>query len=458
MKKLLLVSTAIAGVALMSAPASAAVKLDLGGFFRGYGAYADNNEVGFSTTASTATTGAIASAAAASLHQFEFRRDSELHANGETTLDNGLTIGAHSEMKVANGSSAFTTDETYGYASGGWGRINLGVEDGAAYLLQIAAPSADSNIDGIRTNIAAKNASFTVANYGVGLLASDSANSYLANGTGAVVGLSGNAGYQQADYRATDRLTYLTPKFNGFQAGVSYAPKSGITSQTGAMSTDGGITDVIDLWEASARWDGEYQGFGLSVGGGYSDSSLGRTPVQADLANAGTNLGAAGGPIPLQADGLQTWNGGASVSFSGFTLGGDYVESGTKNMLGIGTSGDDNGDTVASVEYLDVTQTTYVVGLGYDNGPYHVGGSYLNSNTERDATTGVWVAAGGSNDPGASLKVDYTTEQYALGGGYTFGPGMTFRGAVAWGTNDNGLYNNLNNDFTQVTVGTDVQF
>src|ERR1700722_19026431 len=143
MKKLLLVSTAIAGVALLSSPASAALKMDLGGYFEGYGLYSDNNN----PTAD---------------HQrdFELRRDNEIFVNGESTLDNGLTIGAHTQLNIANtngtssttingtaansgsnvgnltfaqiaaGLSATTSaastqlvDETYLYASGGWGRV-----------------------------------------------------------------------------------------------------------------------------------------------------------------------------------------------------------------------------------------------------------------------------------------------------------------------------------------------
>lgn len=455
MKKLLLVSTAIAGVAMMSSPASAALKMDLGGFFRGYGAYADNNEVSFSTTLSAVTTGAVATVAAASRRTEEFRRDSEIHFNGEATLDNGLTVGAHSELKIAvDGTSAVTTDEVYGYASGGWGRVNLGEEDGAAYLLQVAAPSADANIDGMRVNISAMNPSFTVADFGVSSIAKNSANSFLANGTGAVKGLSGVSGYQHADYQHTDRLTFLSPKFNGFQAGVSYAPKPGVTSSMGVMSTDKDLSDTTNLWEAAARWDGEFQGFGLSAGAGYSHSGLENKPAIGDL--NGTNLGTAGATGSLQSEGLRTWNGGANVTFSGFSLGGSYRRANTENMLG--TDVIDTADTADVVEYLDVKQTTYDIGLGYDNGPYHVGASYLHDLIERDATAGSFDTIAGTNSIGSSPAINYKTTQYAVGGGYTFGPGMTFRGAVAWGENDNGQYANLNNDFTQVTVGTDVQF
>src|ERR1043165_828103 len=135
MKKLLLVSTALVGVAMMSAPASAAVKLGLGGYFSTYGVYADNNDP-----------------AGASLRTFDWRADRELFALGSTTLDNGLTVGVNYEMDLGG---AVLTDEAYLYFQGGWGRVNVGAEDGAAFLLQVAAPSADSNIDGMQVTMQA---------------------------------------------------------------------------------------------------------------------------------------------------------------------------------------------------------------------------------------------------------------------------------------------------------------
>ncbi len=416
MKKLLLVSTAIAGVATMSAPASAALKMDLGGFFRGYGVYADNNEP---------------AGAATSLHRFEFRRDSELHFNGETTLDNGLTIGAHTELKVANGDNSVLADETYAYASGGWGRVNLGVEDGAAYLLQVAAPSADSNVDGMRVNI-----------QGINVVAAPA-------GTDNIASL-GFTDYQHADFRDTDRLTFVTPKLNGFQAGVSYAPRDATTSNTGGMSLDNGPLTIYDassdtlsggnfknLWEASARWDGEFQGFGVSLGAGYSDSSLNS---EATAALIDSTTVEAAGDWGLN-DGIETWNGGASVVAYGFSLGGAYKHSKTSRVadttVGAGVTSESTG----------ITNTVWVAGVAYDNGPYHVGGSYLRDNLD--------FKAGSGGDDFDLAQARIRTTKSTVGGGYTFGPGMTFRGSVAWGKFDT---TGTDNTFKQVTVGTDVQF
>jgi len=431
MKKLLLVSTALVGVAMMSAPASAAVKLDLGGFFRGYGVFADNNEV-----TGTAT----------SLYNFEFRRDTEVHANGETTLDNGLTVGMHAEMKIGNAANNAANnvlaDEIYGYASGGWGRVNLGVEDGAAFLLQVAAPSADSNIDGLRAFVQGINA--TVSQQGpAGLFA----NSTAFNNTA--------LDYDHGDFRQADRLTYLTPKFNGFQGGLSYAPKTDITSPAAGMALDNnglglvtagvGVTaaDYSDLWEVSARWDGEFQGLGVSLGAGYStaDNEISATTAQV-LALTGTNLTAGTTDYYLD-DGIDTYNVGANFAFRGFSLGGGYTVSKTERIA----------ETVdaTTTGKGDISRETWVAGLGYDNGPYHVGASYLNQQTDYDAV--------GTGLAQAIAATAFESHKYTVGGGYTFGPGMTFRGAVAWGEFDSpGVGAAFDNDFTQVTVGTNVQF
>jgi len=430
MKKLLLVSTAIAGVALLSSPASAAVKMDLGGFFRGYGVYADNNE---------------ASGASNSLYSFEFRRDAELHANGETTLDNGLTVGAHGELKLA------LSDEIYGYLSGGWGRINLGIEDGAAYLLQVAAPSADSNIDGLRTYIQALNPRVNNTAPDAAAISTMTANSN---------SFFGLLDYDQGDFAKNDRITYLTPKFDGFQAGVSYAPKQGITSNTGSMALDqngqafynpGGTpttsADYQNLWEVSARYDGEFEGFGFALGGGYSDSGIESTPSAAQLTDDAGSDTFTDGDYFLD-DGIQSYNGGLTLSSQGFSLGGAYKQTKTSRITNTDNGGTDNAQSG------DITAKTWVIGAGYDNGPWHAGASYLNTKTELDAIIN-------GLDSGNIAATSYEDTKYTVGGGYTFGPGMTFRGAVAWGTFDNTSASAVatdDNDFTQGTVGVDVQF
>lgn len=360
MKKVLLAGTALVGAALVASPAQAELKLGLGGHFKGYAVYLDQDNP----------------PAAAGQRDFEFRKNTEVHFTGETTLDNGLTVGVHVEQEIESNNN---NNESYAYFSGGWGRVNFGAEDGAAYLLQIAAPSADSNVDGLRPYISGFNTLTAGGAFSLDYQHADFGN-----------GPTDTAAFQT---QPTDRITYLTPKFNGFQAGLSYAPDVALHTGFGNM----GAAGFEDAWELAARWDGQFEGVGISVGGGYST-----------VDNA-----AAGGAEP------ETWNLGANVAWNAFSFGAVWRE---------------QEDTFG---FAGLDTTTWVVGAAWDNGPWHVGASYIDRN----------------DDFGGGVETD--SWRAALGGGYTFGPGMTFRGTIAWGEEDAGA---VSANATQVTLGTDISF
>lgn len=440
MKKVLLAGTALMGLAVLSAPAHAEVDLDLGGFFSGYGVFSDNNEP-----------------AAASLREFDLRRDTEVYVSGEATLDNGLTVGFHTEQDLGG---ATMTDEAYVYFSGTWGRVNLGSEDGAAYLLQVAAPGADSNTDGLRTYIQALAAITPQTQFRsiTNTVAPVTTNYNFTTVGGATFGGGTTLDYDNADFTNTDKLSYLTPKFEGFQAGLSYAPEQGqnaVGNNVAAPTSDidgVGFIDAgtpannttaqyEDIWEAAARWDGEFSGFGISLGGGYVHASPEGNAV---IAAANT------GDIGVTGD-LESWNAGLAVSFSGFSVGGTYLES----EVAVTGAVNDDGNATAT-RSGDVNRSTWVVGAAWDNGPYHLGGSWLHQETEFPLLSNLDAAANAVDVyfPGDTHEV----EKYTLGGGYTFGPGMTFRGSVAWGEFQSQLGGAANNDFTQVAVGTEINF
>jgi hypothetical protein len=372
MKKLLLAGTAIAGLVLIAPPANAeGLELGLGGFFRGYAAFADQDD------------DYVLTGNAADTRDFDLRRDVEVHFTGETTLDNGLTVGVHAELAQGENSATNSQDEVYAYFSGGWGRVNFGSEDGAAYLLQVAAPSADSNIDGLRPYIEAVN-SFAVH------------------------------GYDHADFSDSDRFTYLTPKWNGFQAGVSYAPEAGqnaVGNNLAGMATDTDDDEYEDLWEAAARWDGEFEGVSVSVGAGYSDSSLEAT----------------GGSYT---DDLQSWNTGLDLGWGAFGLGVAYLN----NEVGMDLTSIGGADD-------DVEVDTWVVGADYTWGAYTAGLSYFNRQAEQDGVVG-----------------ETEEQRFTAGGTYAFGPGMSFRGSVSWFNADTTDLGETDEDALQVAIGTQIDF
>ncbi|AMO67339.1 MULTISPECIES: porin [Spongiibacteraceae] len=383
MKKLLLASAAIVGMTAITSPALAGdgISLDIGGHLKGYVTYIDqdsrlNNEE----------------------RSFDILRETEIHLNGETTLDNGLTVGVNFEAD-ADGADSFELDESYAYLSGSWGRINFGEEDGAAYLLQVAAPSADSNYDGIRQFVTPINVTLSNLNDG--------------NNANFITVHSGGEGF---DYdndltRNAEKLTYLSPVMNGFQLGLSYTPdvadtNAAIDAQFASnTNTIGGVNQDDDggygsAWEGAVRYEGQMDEIGYTVGAGYAN---------VDLENSAAGF-----------DDYKEWNAGVDLDWSAFGLGVVYTE----NNNGQSGTQDEN--------------ETWVVGADYTTGPYKLGASWLNNDSNVDAATPV--------------------ETNRLTGGivYTYGPGMTFRGSVSYIEAEREGQTDV--DATHLLVGTQINF
>jgi len=376
MKKLLC-SAAVAGLcAVAAAPAMAqgdqsALELSLGGYFRGYVTYASQD---------TAT--------GSEERHIDILRDTEVHFTGETTLDNGLTVGVHVEAEADMG-DGFAVDESYMYTSGSWGRVNFGGEDGAAYLLQVAAPSADSNYDGIRQYVDA-------VNYDIAPAAFTSLQD-----------LSWD--YAQDPTGSTDKITYLSPVFNGFQAGVSYTPEVNVTGTTtlagsrglGGVSENDEIDAFGSAWELAARYEGQFDAFGLTLGAGYTHGDLEEET----------------GSVTFEDD-YKVWNVGAAVTFGGFGVGVAYK--------------DDNQGMD------DMDRDTLVLGADYTTGPWKLGASWYNDDIENFSGTD-----------------ELESDRYAGGVTYTYGPGMTFRGSVQYIDHEVGADDM---DATSFLLGTQVNF
>lgn len=386
MKKLLLGSAAIAGIAFASAPAQAQMELTIGGHSKNYIGYLNQDEnVG----------------AANEVDNVDMVRETELHFNGESTLDNGLTFGFQVETEVDGGDSGNTIEESYIYMSGTWGRVNAGSENGAAYLLQVAAPSADSNIDGIRQYINPVNYAVAPVN------AFGTANAWAG---GAPAGANGVAPTDGFDYDndltgTAEKLTYLSPNFNGFQVGASYTFNVDDNGSTAPVGTGFNLNNNAgsiynDAWEAAVRYEGVFNNIGFATGAGY-------TALNTDTNAAATT------------DDMTEWNVGLDLDIGAFGLGGVY------------TAGD-NGLAVGS----DVD--TWVVGADYTTGPFKFGASYFTQDDE--------VGTAGA---------DLETDRYTAGVIYTAGPGLTFRGSVSQIDTDLGA---ASTDATSVLGGVQINF
>lgn len=346
MKKILLCSAALVGVAFAAAPAMAQVDVTVGGHTKNYMGYLDQD-----TTASNEE------------RNVDMLRESEIHFNAEGTADNGLTYGFHVESEVDGGDS-FAVEESYLYLASNLGRVNLGSEDGANYLLQVAAPSADANVDGLRQYIQPVNYS---------LSGTPAAYDTIVTGDG--------LDYDNSLTGTAEKVTYLSPNWNGFQFGLSYTPDVGEANK-GAL-TGFAADDVANAsgsaYDAAVRYEGNFNNIGFAVGAGYTTVDIEE--------EAGNND-----------DDATEWNVGADFDIGAFGVGAVYTEQ----------------EDGVNLENREID--TIVVGADYTTGPFVFGASYLNQDVEN--------VSGGTS-------ADVEADRYTAGVVYTLTQGLTLRGSIS---------------------------
>lgn len=363
MKQKLLMSAAMIGMmgslglSTAHAESDSGVKLNLGGYFKGYLSYVDQDY-----------------AAGKSSHRVDMLRTTEVHFDGKTTLDNGLTVGTHIEGQ-ADGGDDFFVDESYLFFSGEWGKLNLGRTYGSPYILQVTAPAADSNIDGRLQLIQPVN--------------------FAASGLNTAIFTSTYETDYDHDISAKiDKITYISPLFQGLQSAVSYTPDGSTTSRgTSGNATDNDATERSDIWEWAVRFENKVNdSFTYAIGTGYSKA-------QAETSALNDR---------------EAWNAGIDLNIGQFGIGAAY------HVDDVGSADDD-------IQYA-------VVGADYTNGDFVYGASYYNKNDDVNL-------------------VDLN--RYSAGVTYKVIPGLSFRASGHYYDIEEGA---TNVDATALLFGTDIKF
>ena len=321
-----------------------------------------------------------------------------LEINGEGTLDNGLVAGASliielgdDEGAVSQGDEA-TFQEAFAYLEGGFGRVEIGGTDGAAFKMHYSSP-------------------WFVPGNGV-----DSPNIFNANGAqlattavnGSAISVSSPSTYSLGTEDAP-KISYFTPRLSGFQLGVSYTPDAGVhdpfSNGWGLSTTNSALEEVFEF---AANYAGEIGSVELGVDVFYL------TGEASAFASDATEVGV-----------------GASLGFAGFTLGGAYKES--ENLTG--------GYLISSVAGSggEIEETVWTVGLAYGTGPWTVGVAYIeseleNTTTGNDSATTEFLQVGGGYSLGAGvdlgLDIQFITNEIQSNGAVTFTEDATSAGVV----------------------------
>jgi outer membrane protein OmpU len=361
------------------------------------------------------------------------QHEAEVYFRGQTTLDNGLTIGAFIQLEAATQNDII--DETYIYFSGSFGRVEYGSMDSVGEQMYYGAPSA------------IEQQSTIVRNTGMPTFATGSnAVAYPATGP-SITGYSDN-----------DKVNYYTPRIAGFQFGITYQPEvceDFGTDVIGGVGSGGGVGGgTVTPGAAGAVGSGGCPtGFSPSANPGQ----------QGDLAAISVNYVNKFGPVDVGTafwfqkanlegtTGFGSQNGifatdqkamgfGVNVSAYGFTLGGGW----SKNNVGVRSNNTD--------------RTDWNIGARYRTGPWQLGLEY--GYGERGAGLNPAGAAGAALPGGALGRAgEDSAEVFMAAVDYTMGPGIRFYGGIQYFNLDDNFGNPAaENDGVLFILGTRLDF
>lgn len=294
----------------------------------------------------------------AQLRDYVAKQDVEIHFRGETTLDNGLTIGVRVELEGQT-SANDQIDAVYAYFDTKWGELRFGDTVEALGSLCYTVPSA-SNIFGADSPI------FNFSNAG---------NASLGFG---VFGYSGTNGTCYGVDGKSTKVVYFSPQISGFNFALSFTPDD--TEDTRNTVVGAGTRPNRDFGQNSenlsiaATYEREFNGFGFLIGGAGTFSFDRENPFTFEIA-----------------DNREEYNGYAQFKYAGFTVGGAYS---FRNNAGNPTADVDLDREVfgAGATYA---WSRYAVGMGWTRGRYENGGTVGSDVYDVYALTGSYVLGPG---------------------------------------------------------------
>ena len=378
MKRILLATTAMATAGLIAGGAGTAaaaerLQLEIHGFHQQWVVGLDQDFT--DTDANRNTRGFKAST-------IDQKTNSEICFTGQTTLDNGISVGIQIELEAASvgqplNTSGLHIDESFLFLeSERLGQFKLGSEDAINDLLHVSAPNGGVSVD-----------DGDVVNVGF-YVDTSGAQAALLNST-SLGDLSTPGGIRVGD---ANRIMYTTPRYGGFQVGVSYAPQAAEDSNT-TVNPNFGILNINgrfnDSWEGAVNYREAFGGIGVQLSTGVRYMGQRQDLSAFSDVEPGNMFG---------------YNLGGQLTWAGFTVGGAFKQV---------TSGRDL--PLAGVDQRSLKSNVWSAGARYEVGPYAAGVSCIRGK-------GVGWQTEGTGD----LKHLNCT----LSGTYTLGPGIRLIGGL----------------------------
>lgn len=376
MRKILLATTALVGIAAFAPTAQAQTKdsplnVNIGGYvdFRA-GVFTESDDILGGNPGGTATS--------AERRNHDFETEFKLNVDVDGKAMRGIEYGGRISLwngatysGLSTGGTSVETADAYVYLSGAYGKVVLGDHNGASDLIVYAPTVGLGQVDGQYTNFTDPT---TLAPF---------MPTYIENGT---------------DY--STKVTYMTPKVGNdkhkVQVGVSYAPNSPNAGQNVVKysnSTTGttGVASYRNVIKGAVQYEGSFSPVNVV----FSANVITANAENSNFSNAAYKE-------------FTSWGLGAQLAYAGFTVGGNYQDAGSFGAAtNTATGADQNKD-----------QHTWSAGVKYEAAKWAAAFSYLSGKGYNNGFAG---AAAPTANTSAYAK-DFNA--YGVGGTYTWFPGM----------------------------------
>ncbi len=229
--------------------------------------------------------------------------------------------------------------------------------------------------------------------------------------------------------QSTDKIVYLSPTISGFQFALGFTPNQTAANYAPAVTSSatpmlGGMPrNMLDI---GAQYTHSFGPVGVQVGLDYTTAG--------QVANTGDPTGVTGYKD------MNIFTGGATVTYDGFTVGGNSVV-GAFNMADGFTFGlEPNGGTQA---------VGWMAGAQYSAGPVVVGASFFRFNQTGDLPGGIDAGSGATITSDGLTTGQQQNDGVAAGMTYTLVPGVSLFVDYLYGVREQGGY-----DFETGNAGT----
>jgi hypothetical protein len=176
----------------------------------------------------------------------------------QRTFDNGLVLGARSDLLLYRDRLSTdpydndTVQKAYIFLQTGFGRVEFGQQDGAAYTLGLTGPLVDQQVTLENRNISLYRDPTTGEDFGVFFRQ--------------VTAVQSSSNYA--------KINYVSPRLFGVQIGASFTPQTVRSALpfTGNPSDD--PNQQHSIWEIAASYTGNVRGVAVGFSGGFAHGRL----------------------------------------------------------------------------------------------------------------------------------------------------------------------------------------